>query len=267
MPIEEGFSKRRMYNIFRDDGRALIVAMDHGGTVDVYPALASPGPVLDEIVAGGADAVLTTFGIARSYFRHIKNAGLILRIDGGSSQLRGAQECSILFSLEDALATGADAVACMALPGSPYESRTLANVSRLAGECARWGLPLMVEVLPGGFGDSKQHVPENIRLGCRIAAELGADFIKTKYVGSVEEFKRVVAGCYRPILVLGGERMESERQVLKMVRDAIEAGASGVVMGRNIWQHPRPRAMVSALSQIIHGGASIEEALELITRA
>lgn len=264
----EMFSKRRMYNIFREDGRALIVAMDHGASLDVHPALADPGAILDAVVAGGADAILTTFGIAKNYFQHVKRAGLILRVDGGSSALpSGEKKQNILFSVENALAVGADAVACMAFPGSPDESGTLTNASRLAGECAKWSLPLMVEALPGGFADFKQHTPKNILLACRIAAELGADFIKTEYTGDKESFGQVVAGCYRPIVVLGGGKVGSNRAVLTLVRDALDAGAAGIAVGRNIWQHPNPRALVSALFQVVHEDAPVDKALEFVVNS
>ena len=265
MATKETFSKRRMFNIFRDDGRTLIIAMDHGAGLDVYPSLANPGELLDEVVAGGADAVLTTYGIAKNYFRHIKHLGLIVRVDGGSTQLAdGEKDYQILYSVEDALAVGADAIACMAFPGSPYESRTLANVSGLAGECNRWGLPLMVEAIPGGFADTKLITAENLRLASRVAVELGADFVKTMYTGDKESFGQVAAGCYRPIVVLGGMKMDSDRKVLGVARDAIDAGASGVAFGRNVWQHADPRTIVLALASVIHQGTSVEEALELV---
>lgn len=266
MPKPPLFSKRRMYNIFAADGRTLIVAMDHGMGMDVYPGLACPEQPISRAVEGGADAFLSTFGTAGSCARQIGNRGLILRADGGTTELGGQQEPALLYSVESALRIGADAVACMAFPGSPFEKATLSNVSRLAGECARWAMPLMVEVIPGGFANPELHTARNFRIACRIAAELGADFIKTKYTGG-EDFHEVVAGCYCPIVVLGGERASSDREFLAMIQNALQAGAAGVAAGRNIWQHADARALVRAMSAMIHQGASLDRALELLSRA
>jgi class I fructose-bisphosphate aldolase len=122
-------------------------------------------------------------------------------------------------------------------------------------------MPLLVEVLPGGFSNPQLHTAENTRVACRIAAELGADVIKTKYTGDGKSFSEVVTGCYCPIVVLGGKKMGSDRELLVMVRDAIAAGAAGVVLGRNVWQRSNPRELVSALSRIIHENASLEESM------
>ena len=263
MSARSVFSKRRMYRIFRDDGRSLVVAMDHGGGLNVYPALADPGRVLDAVVRGGADAVLTTPGILKQFPHELRAIGVILRVDGGSSELRGGSgEYKLLFSVEDALRLGADAVACMGFPGSPLEAQTLGNLATLAGQCQGWGLPLMAEMLPGGFVNFDLHTAENTRLAARIGVELGADFIKTEFAKPAERFQQVTENCYRPILVLGGAKTEDERGLFTMVKMALEVGAAGVVIGRNIWGHPRPEAMVAALRRMIHENASVDEALD-----
>jgi DhnA family fructose-bisphosphate aldolase class Ia len=258
MSEQASFSKRRMYKIFGADRRALIVAMDHGAGMDVYPDLACPEQPIKRVVEGGADALLATFGIAGKYAQQIGNRGIILRADGGNSELGNYQEPALLYSVEDALLLGADAVACMAFPGSPFEKATLANVSRLASECARWAMPLMVEVIPGGFANPELHTVRNFRIACRIAAELGADFIKTKYIGG-EGFREVVEGCYCPIVVLGGERTVTDREFLTMIQNAMEGGAAGVAVGRNIWQRSNACALVSSISAMIHDGARVDQ--------
>ena len=262
---QTSFSKRRMYNIFGADGRSLIVALDHGAAIDVYPHLACPERLISEVVRGGCDALLTTFGVSQKCAREIANRGLILRADGGSSELGTYQEPVLLYSVESALQVGADAIACMAFPGSPFEKATLKNVSRLAADCVRWSMPLMVEVLPGGFASPELHTIRNLRIACRIAAELGADFVKTKFVGG-EEFHEVVDGCYCPIVVLGGERTSSEAEFLSMIQNALRAGAAGVAIGRNVWQHANSSALVWAISAMVHEGASLEQSLERLSK-
>jgi class I fructose-bisphosphate aldolase len=261
----EVFSNRRMYRVFRADGRSLVVALDHGAGANVYPAAADPGPLLDAIVAGGADAVLTTAGVASRFAGRFGSIGLVLRLDGGSSELDGgAPEFRLLHSVEDALRLGADAVGCMGFPGSPLEAQTLGNVAALAGACGHWGVPLMAEMLPGGFTNLAHRTPENTRLAARIGAELGADFIKTEYTGSVETFREVTENCYRPVLVLGGSRMD-DRALLMMVRAALDAGAAGAVIGRNAWGHDDPRAIVAALARLVHDDSTVEAAVSALT--
>jgi len=263
------FSKRRMHRIFRDDGRSVVVAMDHGSGLDVYPALARPAAVLEAVVAAGADAVLTTPGIVKQFSQELNSVAVILRVDGGSSQLAevGSLECKLLYSVEDAVRLGADAIACMGFPGTPLETRTLLNVAKLAGQCEAWGIPLMAEMLPGGLANSKLHTVENVRLAARIGVELGADFIKTLYVAPAESFQQVTESCYRPVLVLGGAKTDDERSLFNIVSSSLKAGAAGLVMGRNVWGYERPKAMVKALCAMVHNNASVDEAMALLAVA
>ena len=268
MPLSpEAFSSRRINRIFRPNGRALIVAMDHGNFCGVMPGLSDPGQVIREVVAGGADAILTTFGVAKNYAASFGRAGLLVRLDSGKTILaEEGREWPLRYSVEDAVRLGADGVGCMGFPGSSFEQQTLVNLAQVASDCRRWGMVLLAEMLPGGFEKFDLHTPENIALAARFGAELGADLIKTKFSGSVESFSDVVAGCYRPIVVLGGTKAESEREVLEFVKKAIDAGGAGVAMGRNVWQHERPRQFARALSAIIHEDATVDEA-ELMLEA
>lgn len=256
--------KRRLHHIFREDGRTLIVAMDHGNGLNVLPELADPEEKIRRVVAGGADVIMTTFGIASNFRDAIGKAGLIVRVDGGTSQLaRERAAFSILYSVEDILRIGADGVVCMGFPGSQYEAETLPYVAKLAAECNKWQVPLLAEMLPRGFeGGEDSRTPENIALACRMGAELGADFIKTEYTGDIESFKKVTEGCYKPIVILGGGKSKDERDVLQMVYDSIQAGAAGVAMGRNIWRRDEPEKITAALTRIIHENATVDEALQ-----
>lgn len=242
--------------------------MDHGSGLNVYPALADPAQVIEAVVAGGADAILTTPGIVKQFPHELKSIGVILRVDGGSSELGGGRgEYKLLYSVEEALRLGADAVACMGFPGTSVEEQTLGNLATLAAHSQAWGVPLMAEMMPGGFTNFELHTAENIRLAARIGVELGADFIKTEFTGSADSFRPVTENCYRPVLVLGGGKKDDERALFTMVKTALEAGAAGAVIGRNIWGHPRPQAMVMALSRIIHHNASVDEAVNVLATA
>lgn len=255
---------KRINNIFRKTGRTLIVAMDHGSGMNVLPELANPGEKIERIVAGGADAIMTTFGIASKFSNSIGSAALILRVDGGYSQMaQNSAPIRLIYSVEDALRLGADAVVCMGFPGSKYEAETLPYLSKLASDCFKWGMPLMAEMLPRGFeGGDDSRTPENIALACRMGVELGADFIKTDFTGDIESFKQVVAGTFAPIVVLGGGKAKDPIALLQQVYDSVQAGGAGVAMGRNVWRQPEPEKITRAIARILHEGATVAEAKE-----
>ena len=258
------FHKRGMQRIFRSDGRALIVTMDQSLYTSVFPALVDPDHVIATMANGGADAFLTTFGVLHAFPQSFKSAGVILRLDGGSTELPGGEgRFELLYTVEDALRLGADGVACMCFPGYRHEEATIRNTASVAAACSRWNMPLLVEVLPGGFGHPELHTPANIRLAARIGVELGGDIIKAPFSGDVDSFKEVTRHCYQPIVLLGGhkKKTDTERSLLEKMKLALEAGAAGIAIGPHIWTHANPRGMVAALRKIIHENASVEEAL------
>lgn len=260
----ELFSMKRMHRIFKEDGKSLIVAMDHGSAMNVFPDLLDTERVLEEIVSNGADAFLTTFGIVKNYWRVLKDVGIILRIDGGISMIReGKKRYSQLFSVEDALRLGADAVGCMGLPGCDFESDTLNYLAGITAEAHKWNVPVLAEMLPGGF-NKNLHTPENIAMSARMGVELGADIIKTEYPRDMDSFKEITKGVFKPLVVLGGSKSGNHEDLLKMVKNAIDAGASGVAIGRNIWGYKEPGKMTAALSAIIHNGATVGEAMNIL---
>lgn len=251
---------RRLGRIFREDGRALIVAMDHGSYMNVLPQAADPGRILDDVREAGADAVLTTLGIVSRYSDRLGAMGLILRVDGSGSMLDQGATFEQRYTVEDALRVGADAVAAMGFPGEGH-GETLHNLGRLASQCTTWNMPLLGEMMPGGFNPSL-HTPENITLASRIGAELGADIIKTAYTGDKASFRELTAGVFAPVVVLGGGKKGAVEELLTMVHDSIEAGASGVAVGRNVWQAENAGGVVRALSRIIHDGATVKQAAQ-----
>jgi class I fructose-bisphosphate aldolase len=266
--VKSMFAKNRMYRLFADDGRTIIVALDHGSGANVYPALVESGAVIEAVIRGGADAILTTAGVLKQFGRHLRSVATILRVDGGNSDLEGGKRGPrLLYTVEDALRLGADAIACMGFPGTSWESETLANLANLVGQGERWGMPVMAEMLPGGFADTQRHTVENIRLAVRIGIELGADLVKTKFAGTEESFRQVTDHAYRPVLVLGGSVTKDARGLFTMVKSAMDAGACGAVIGRNIWGHAHPHAMVRALVRLVHAGASVEEGLDVLASA
>jgi len=223
-----------------------------------------PAETLAKIVAGGADAILTSYGATTRFAREIAPLGLILRLDGGGTKLGKMGPGSQFYTVQDALRLGADAVAVSAFPGSPQEETTLHTLATVIGEAHAWGLPVMGEMVPGGFDSGPEYrTAESIAIAARVAAELGADWVKIPYA---DGFDRVVETCYVPAVILGGARKGSERAMLETIRHALDAGAAGVAIGRNIFQADDPAAMTAAVAAIVHKGAAVDEAMTILEK-
>jgi DhnA family fructose-bisphosphate aldolase class Ia len=138
----------------------------------------------------------------------------------------------------------------MGITATAKEAQSLANLGRVAARCNEWGIPLVAEMLPGGFS-AKETTIQQIRVSARLAAELGADIVKIKYQGPVEEFKTVTCSSYVPVVVLGGSKQNPE-QLAAEVNQALQAGARGVAVGRNIWQADRAGEMAAMLAGVVH---------------
>ena len=231
--------------------------MDHARAYGAIKGLEDPGAVIEAAVEGGADGVMTTFGVAKRYREQLAGRmPTILRLDGGPSLYRedwlAYTEWSLLHSVEDALLLGADGVVLMAFVGLPVELQTYRMVASVAGECLRSNLPLMVEALPcpsERIPDPK--APDAMASAARLGFEHGADLVKTYYT---EDFRQVTDNCPVPVLIAGGPRMETVEETLQVVHDAKGAGAAGAVFGRNIWQSGDPQGTIRALKGIIHEG-------------
>ncbi|BAF58806.1 MAG: fructose-bisphosphate aldolase [Pelotomaculum sp.] len=255
----------RLKRIFRKNtGRTLVVAIDHGMALGPMAGIRNIRETVERLDSTGlVDAWLLTKGILRYGFEPAGTPGIILRISGGAT-IAGPELTreGLTATLEEALAAGADAVAVSAFIGSPYEHETLVNLAAAAGRCRRWNVPLLGVVGLGKTNEDKKKDPKFIALATRVAAEHGADLVKTYY--TEENFDQVVAGCPVPVLIAGGPKCDTDGDTLKMVYGAVQGGARGIVMGRNVWQSPHPRALLAAVHGIIHRGLSLREACELL---
>lgn len=263
--------KRRMNNLFKKDGKAFILAMDHSAQMPC-PDLKNPHHIITEAVAGGVDGFLTTYGIIKHFQKDFGNAGIIMRADGGSANLPFPHSpMELLYTPEDAIRVGADAMLCMGYPGSGSNEQTLKYLAKLCAEAERYQLPIGAEMLPYGFERPKDkdgnpidtRTVELMSFACRQGADLGADFIKAEFVGG-EAFKSVVDNCYAPILVLGGSKSKREEELFTGIRTAVDAGSKGIIMGRNIICHENIAKICVAISAIVHANASVEEALKIL---
>lgn len=256
-------TQRRLSNIFRSDGRTVIVALDHGLLDGPCPGFERPADTIAAVVEGGADAILTSYGIASRFQAELARVGLIVRSDGASTNLGTASTGSLssFFGVEDALRLGADALVVTALPGSDKEDATLENLAHTCAAAHRWGLPVLGEMVPGGFNSSEEmRGTDSVALAARLGAELGADFIKAPYC---EGYEAVTSGTYVPVVILGGSK-GSEADTLTNIRSALDAGATGVAIGRNVFQCDDPTAMTAAIVAVVHDDATVEQALRIL---
>ncbi len=158
-----------------------------------------------------------------------------------------------------ALESNADAVSIHVNIGADDEAEMLKDMGKIARDCNEWGMPLLAMMYPRGKKIKNEKDVEVVKLAARVGAELGADIVKTNYTGSVESFKKVVEGCPVPVIIAGGSK-GNEEDCLKMIEDAMKAGAAGVAMGRNSFQHKNPTKFVKAVCAVVHKGKSSKEA-------
>jgi DhnA family fructose-bisphosphate aldolase class Ia len=254
---------RRLQNIFREDGKTTIVAMDHGATSGPIEGIIKPSNALIECVNGHADAILTSIGIAKNFKKELARTGLIIRLDFPSSDLvPGVRDCELLVEVEEAVKIGADAVIITAGPGVGVERATMKNLTRVGRECERYGMAFIAEMYPGGFNPPAEMLTiETLKLSARMACEWGADMIKMPYRPG---FEAVVEGSYLPIVVLGGAKTNSQEEFMMNIYDAIQSGAKGVAIGRNVWGHNDTTNVVKTLNAIIHENADVLTAMSYL---
>ncbi|MBI5877309.1 MAG: hypothetical protein HZB53_06645 [Chloroflexi bacterium] len=253
--METGKS-RRLARLFGHGDRCLIVAMDHAGFMDKpLKGLENPAPLIVGVVRAGAGALLVTAGTLKRCVTSIGTAGVWLSVDAQVPLLERAAEWAVRL--------GADGLKCMFYAGGAEPSGGEAALAALSAECERWGLPLMAEVIPGGFGaGAEARTPERIAGGARMAAEMGADVVKTFYTGDPQSFRDVARYAGVPVVVLGGERAATDRDLLVGVRGALDGGAAGIAIGRNVWQSDDPGGLVRALARLVYADSTVEEALQ-----
>ncbi|RLI81518.1 MAG: fructose-bisphosphate aldolase [Archaeoglobales archaeon] len=241
-------SKKRRLKRFLKDGRTVMVPMDHG--------VSKPISGLEEIeriireIDGIVDAIVLHKGVAKSigYVEEMECA-LIVHLSA-STCLREPNEKVLVGSVEKAIKLGAEGVSIHVNIGSKTERDQLRDLGIVSEVCDDWGMPLLAMVYARGEGLNERD-PELVKHCVRIAYELGADVVKTAYTGNVESFSEVVEFAEIPIVIAGGSK-KGESEILREVAEAISAGACGVAIGRNVFQHKNPRAMANALRKIVH---------------
>lgn len=255
--------EKRMSRIL-DDGKAVIIPMDHGVTSGPITGLEDMDAIVKKVDEAGATAVVLHKGIIKS-LKRVPKCGVIMHLSASTELALDSNNKVKVGSVKEALILGADAVSVhVNIGGSEKEPEMLQKLGKVAEECEKYGMPLLAMVYPRGKNVKDNLDPKMVSLVARTGAELGADLVKTKYTGDGKSFKKVTEGCPVPVVIAGGPKCDSDREVLEMVRGAMDSGAIGVSLGRNVFQHKEPEKMVKALSAIIKENKSVKEALEII---
>jgi fructose-bisphosphate aldolase/2-amino-3,7-dideoxy-D-threo-hept-6-ulosonate synthase len=253
---------RRLKRIMQPDNRTVIVPMDHGVTVGPISGIENMQTIIDKLVKGNADAVLVHKGIAKRV--DTGKAGLIVMLSGVSNLNPNPNGKVQVCSVQEAIRIGADGVSVHINVGAQDEDKMLQTLGKVAEECEQFGMPLLAMMYPRGPKITSEHAPEVVAHAARIGAELGADIIKTNYTGSIGTFKTVTESCPIPVVIAGGPKCKSLIEVLQTTFDALQAGASGLSIGRNVFQCNDPTKITKALSSIVHQGATVEKAQKIL---
>jgi DhnA family fructose-bisphosphate aldolase class Ia len=246
-------------------GRTFVTAIDHGVTLGVPEGAEDAVGTVSRIIDGGPDAVLLGPGMLAKtgqLFAHRGAPAPIVRADFFVNHPYiddHGEHYRLLITPADAVAMGAEAIILFLMLGAGGEAMFADNVAaigRYAQEAHRVGLPLIVEAVLWGSRIEDKKDANRLAFACRLAAEIGADEIKTEYTGDVASMRKVIDGCPAPVLVLGGARSHSPDALLRATREAMAAGAKGVIYGRNVWQADDVVGMSLRLREIIHGEIS-----------
>jgi 3-hydroxy-5-phosphonooxypentane-2,4-dione thiolase len=250
--------KNRISKIIKPrDGKTVMLAVDHGYFMGPTTGLENIKTMVDPLLRY-ADTLMLTRGGLRNYIDPTTNVPIVLRVSGGTSILNTEHLLheGIVVDIEDAIRLNVSGVAFSILVGQPFERDTLLGMTEYLDECERYGIPLLAVTAVGrGLGKDAKY----LSLASRMAAELGAHIVKTYYC---KEFEKVVESCPVPIVIAGGKK-QPEKDALQMAYDAIQAGAIGVDMGRNIFQSTSPVGMIKAVNAIVHKKYTPDEAFDV----
>ena len=251
--------KNRLSRIIKPETRrTVMLAVDHGYFMGPTHRLEEPRKTIEPLLAY-SDAIMCTRGVLRTSIDPKSNVPIVLRVSGGASVIgETLTNEEITTSIDDAIRLNVAAVALSIFVGSAHEHQTLTNLGKLVNEGEARGIPVLAVTAVGKELEKRE--ARYLGLACRIAAELGAHFVKTYYC---EDFGKVVKGCPVPLVVAGGPKLETELDAFELAHDAIQEGAVGVDMGRNIWQSEYPVPMIKAIREIVHKEATVREAQEV----
>ncbi len=253
--------QNRMAKLIRPDtGHTVMMAVDHGYFLGPTTKLEVPRKTIEPLLPY-VDAIMLTRGILRTSVNARIAPPIVLRVSGGTSIVgKDLSNEGITTSVKEVVRLNAAGLALSIFVGTEHEHQTLMNLSRLVDEAEEYGIPVLAVTAVGK--ELERRDARYLALCCRIAAELGARIVKTYYC---DDFEKVVEGCPVPLVIAGGPKLATETDVFQLTHDAIQKGAVGVDMGRNIWQSDTPVAMIKAIRSIVHERATPKEAHDLFS--
>lgn len=251
--------KNRLARLIQSDGKALFLPVDHGYFQGPTHMLEKPGETIKPLIPY-ADAVMLTRGVLRNCVDPAIPKPIILRVSGAATVVgEDLANENLVTSIQEILRLNAMAVSMSVFVGSKYEHESLSNLAKLVDACEDYGVPVMAVTAVGR--ELEKRKARFLALCCRVAAEIGARVVKTYYCA--EKFEKVVDGCPVPVVMAGGPKVDTQREVFDFVYDGIQKGAIGVNLGRNIWQTEHPVAVIRAIRAIIHENYTPKEAEDL----
>ncbi len=251
--------------INRNTRRTIIVPIDHGMTVGPIDGVRDMKSTIQNVALGGANAIVEHKGLVGEGLRgEGPDIGLIVHMSASTTLSPHPNAKTLVCSVEEAIKLGADAVSIHVNLGDGDDKEMLKDFGRVVYESRLWGMPLLAMIYPRGEKIKNEYDVNVIKHAARVGSEMGADIVKVSYTGSTESFREVVSGCSVPVVIAGGEKMDSDRDVLEMVKGSIDAGGSGVSIGRNVFQHKNPDKIVRAMAAIIHENKTVDAALEYL---
>ena len=252
----------RLRRIFdQKSGNTVIVPMDHGISLGPVKGIADIRSTVDKLAKAGASAIVIHKGLVPHVGPEVGSSlGLIVHISASTSMSPDPNAKVLVASVDAAATLGADAISIHCNIGSDTEDEMVSDFGLVSDRCMELGLPLLAMCYPRGKNVKDQFDVDAVKHCARLSAELGADVVKTNYTGSVDTFKEVVGGTPVPVVIAGGPKMDSDINLLEMVSDAMAAGAKGVSIGRNVFQHDDVEMITKAIGRVVFEGMAPEDA-------
>lgn len=252
--------KNRLSKIVMEDGKALMLAIDHGYFMGAAHGMEMPKIQIEKLIPH-IDSLMLSPGILTSQIDSDFDKGIVLRASGGNTILENdIDNEGLILTAKNAIKLNASAIAVSIFVGSQHSHQTILNLTDAINDASEYDLPVLgVTAVGKALKDKKEK--RYLTHTSRLAAELGADIVKTYYC---EGFEEVVKKTTVPIIVAGGPKLDSYKDVLELCYNSIQCGAIGVDMGRNIWQSDYPEAITAGIAHIIHKNYSVKEALQLV---
>jgi class I fructose-bisphosphate aldolase len=261
MHIGKAIRLERIFN--RNTSRTIIVPMDHGVTVGPIHGIEKMRDTVTDLVEGGANAGLVHKGQVKLGHRSQgRDFGCIVHLSAGTCLSPFPNVKRIVTTVEEAIRLGADGVSVHVNLGDETEGQMLSDLGSVAASAAEWGMPLLAMVYARGPKVPDEYDPEIVAHCARVGAELGADVVKVNYTGDGESFARVVECACVPVVIAGGAKLNNTRDFLDMVRVSLDAGGSGLSVGRNVFQHHDPTRLVQVLNRIVHENMDVDSAVK-----